>query len=128
MKLEKIKEIAEEITTEFKNGKLYIEGLFNVDGQLFKELKKLGHFEDCNNTVYIEIGTFNTSYYKYIDKEYGDSTVRSYRIYYGYFIFEIDDVKPIKLNEFLDKTGYIVDKYVNEEKTMAEWFIKFATN
>ena len=130
--LEKIKEITKQLEAEFKpktelkNDKLYIEGLFNVYGELFKDLKELGNFKDCNETVYFDIGTFNESYYK----EHNNQTSRCHRgtVFYGHFIFEIDDTKPILLNEFLDKTGYIVDKYIKGEKTMAEWFLMFDAN
>lgn len=132
--LEKIKEIAEQLENEFKpktelkNGKLYIEGLFNVYGELFKDLKELGKLKDCNETMYFDIGTFSESYYKEHKEDKGSIRCHRGTVFYGHFIFEIDDNKPIPLNEFLDKTGYIVDNYVEGEKTMAEWFLMFDIN
>lgn len=129
--LEKIKEIVEQIEaefkpkTEFKNGKLYIEGLFNVGGELFKDLKELGKLEDCNETVYFDIGIFSESYYK---EHNNPPCCHRGTVFYGHFIFEIDDTKPMLLNEFLDKTCYTVDKYIKGEKTMAEWFLMFDAN
>ena len=132
--LEKIKELTKQIEaefkpkTEFKNDKLYIEGLFNVDGELFKDLKKLGTFKDCNETVYFDIGTFCESYYKEHKEDKGSIRCHRGTVFYGHFIFEIDDTKTMTLNEFLDKTGYTVDKYIKGEKTMAEWFLMFDAN
>ena len=117
--------------TEFNNGKLYIEGYFNVNGQLFKALRRLGDFRDYDDALYYyATKQFDDSIYdneEYDDEEYDDSIYDS-EDYYGRFLFEIENIKPMRLNEFLDRTGYSIDKYIDGEKTMAEWFIELATN
>lgn len=92
---------------EIENNKQYIKGWMNVNGQLFKALRRLGDFRDYCDTLY--------------DCETSEP-------FYGLFLFEIEDIKPMRLNEFLDRTGYSTNKYIDGEKTAAEWFILFATN
>lgn len=92
---------------EFENNKLYIKGWFNVNGQLFKALRRLGDFRDYSDVLYD-----------------CDTT----EPYYGLFLFQIEDIKPMRLNEFLDRTGYSTNNYLKSEQTMAEWFIELATN